>query len=615
MESKISTDMLEEARIKELVSSVEEDFKKRQKERLSYERQWELNMNFLNGNQYYGISGRGELVTEEKNYFWQNRGVFNHIAPIMESRLSKLARVTPTVSIRPRSDDDKDVNSAYLAEKLLESAFKNADFNQVAKRVTVWSETCGTGFYKIVWNNDLGGQVGNVNGENVYEGDVSVISVSPFEIFPDNLYTEKLENCGSIIHAKAIPSYKVKEIYGVNVNGTDIDVYDLSKDSERSNGKKGRKTVSDSVVVIEKYQAPTEEYPNGRLITVADGKLLYLGDLPYYGKDKRDRKFPFVKQESMVASGCFFGSSIIERLIPVQKAYNAVKNRKHEFLNRLSNGVMTVEDGSLDVDDLAGEGLPPGKILVYRQGSKAPEMMTDAMVPPDFSDEEKKLLNEFVSVSGVSDVSSSSENAKLSSGSALQILISQDNERLTANAEIIRNCYLECAKHILRLYYQFTSHVRVVKALDTFDRTKIYYVDKKVASSNDVYIEGENELLYTPTQKKEMILNLYNSGLLSDENGKVSIATKEKVLSLIGYKDLDGRKGLTRLQEEKAQNENERIRKEQLPVEEIDEHSVHINEHIRYVLSEYSELKEEEKQRFFAHVKEHKEKMEIKTED
>ena len=43
---------------------------------------------------------------------------------------------------------------------------------------------------------------------------------------------------------------------------------------------------------------------------------------------------------------------MVERAIPVQRAYNAVKNRKHEFLNRIAMGVLTVEDGSVDTDNL-----------------------------------------------------------------------------------------------------------------------------------------------------------------------------------------------------------------------------------------------------------------------
>ena len=92
-----------------------------------------------------------------------------------------------------------------------------------------------------------------------------------------------------------------------------------------------------------------------------------------------------------------------------------------------------------------------------------------------------------------------------------------------------------------------------------------------------------------------------------------------KVLTLLGYKDLDYKKGMSRLQEEKAQNENAVMRKNEISVEEIDDHAIHVDEHVRYVLSEYAELTEEVKQRYFAHIKAHKEKIngekEIQTED
>lgn len=602
--------------VSEIVAEVKADFKKRQEERLSYERQWEVNLNFLRGNQYCGINGRNEVVTEEKGYFWQNRGVFNHIAPLIESRLAKLSRVNPRVYVRPKSDDDKDVVDADLAERVISYAFDKNDIKKVVKKATAWSETCGTSFYKIVWNNDGGKLVGEVDGKSVYEGEVQISALSPFEIFPDSITNEKIENCASIIHAKAVKAKTVEEIYGVAVKGEPINVYDLSTISVQTAGKSTpEKTISDSVVVIERYEAPTKEFPNGRLITVADDKLLYYGEMPYVAWDKGNRAYPFVKQECVEVPGSFFGTSVIERLIPVQRAYNAVKNRKHEFLNRLSNGVMTVEDGAVDLDDLESEGLPPGKVLVYRQGAKPPEMMSDALVPPDFSDEEEKLINEFVNISGVSDVSSSSKNANLSSGSALELLISQDNERLTVSAEIIRNCYLSIAKKSIHLYRQFTPEIKVITADTGEKKVKVYYAGKGALSSDTVYLESENELLYTENQKKEMIFKLYESGILSNDDGKLSPTTKEKVLDLLGYKDLDYRKGLSKLQVEKAQKENAVIRKQGLDVEIIDDHAIHIDEHVRYILSEYDELTEEEKSRLFSHVELHKSKITLKTED
>ncbi len=587
----------------ELVKEVEGDFENRRKERLCCERQWELNMNFLSGNQYCDLNSRGEIEKEGKTYYWQNRGVYNHIAPIIDSRIAKFSRIQTSVSVRPKSDDDKDVASANVAEKLLLNAFKQCDFDAVIRKVTAWSETCGTGFYKVVWNNSIGEKIGEVDGNEVFEGNVCVLPVSPFEIFPDSLYNEELGDCDSIIHARALTVKDVYEKYGVRVKGGKVKVYNLTKNATYLNSED---VLNDAVIVIERYEKPSSEFPFGRLITVAGGKLLYCGDLPYVNGSGGTRAFPFVKQSSLIKAGAFFGISVIDRLIPVQRAFNAVKNRKHEFMNRLSMGIMSVEDGSVDLDDLAEEGLSPGKILVYRQGSKAPEIMAETSMPDDFDKEEERLVNEFVTISGVSDVTSSSSNASLSSGTALQILVDQDNSRLVMTAEEIRRSILEVSRQIIRLYAQFTEGVRVVKANDVFNKTRVYYVDGKAVGSDDVYLESENELLYTHNQRKDMIFKLYNSGLLFDDEGKLRTSTKEKVLSLLGYKDLDYQKGLSRLHEEKAIEENEKLRTSEVDVDEIDDHSIHVDEHTRYLLSEYSSVSKEQKQRFIEHINKHK---------
>ena len=593
----------------DVVKEVKLDFEKRQKERKFYERQWELNMNFVEGNQYCDINKRGEVISSNDGFYWQNKEVFNHIAPIVELRLSKFSRITPIIAIRPKTDDDLDVKNANTTEKLLSDAFDKADIRSAVKKATVWSETCGSSFYKIVWNNMGGNVLGSVNGNPVYEGDVEIIPISPFEIFPDNLYSHELCDCQSIIHARAVSTKEIKEKYGVNLVGEDIDVFNLSK-SKSYIGGEDSSIMSSSVVVIEKYEKPNSEFPNGRLITVAGDKLLYYGELPYLNGKNGSRTFPFVKQDCVESAGGFFGNSIVERLIPVQRAFNTVKNRKHEFLNRLSMGIMTVEDGSCDVDDLESEGLPPGKVLVYRQGSKAPEMLNEITMPSEFDKEEEKLLNEFVAVSGVSDVSSSSANARLTSGTALELLIEQDNERLVVSAEAIRKSYIEIAKQIIRLYAQFLSGVKAVRHKDNEGKTKIIYVDKNNIVSDDAYIENENELLYSTTQKKEVIFNLYNSGLLSDEKGVLRRVTKEKVLNLMGYKDLDYQKGISSLQEEKAQQENQTLKQKQIEIEIIDDDEIHIDEHIRFILSEYNYLTSEQKERYFNHVKEHKQNLE-----
>lgn len=592
---------------KDLIADIKADFNKRRKARAPLDRQWELNMNFISGSQYCGINARGDVVDEAREYFWQNREVFNHIAPLIESRLARFSRVSPMLSVRPKSDDDKDVNGAAVAEKLLSSAFEKHDVESIVKKVTVWSETCGTGFYKIVWDNDGGNAVGETENVPVYEGDIKVIPVSPFEIFPDDLNNEELEDCFSIIHARAVPVREIREKYGVNVAAEDVETLDTINASATNLYENLGE--SDRAIVIEKYEKPSSEFKNGRLITVAGDKLLYYGELPFCNGKNGERTFPFVKQICLRSAGSFFGASVTERLIPVQRAFNAVKNRKHEFLNRSSVGIMKVEDGSLDVEDLENDGLPPGKVLVYRQGSTAPEMLCGAEVPSEFGEEETALINEFVTISGVAEVTSSTSNIGALSGTALEILVEQDNERLIISAESIRQSYLEIAKQAIRLYAQFSGGLRIVKTRDAYGKIKVFYADKNAIETDDVYLENENELLYSHSQKKDMLFKLYESGLLNDDLGNIRPSTKEKLLSLLGYKDLDYQKGVAAMQTEKAQNENEKIRKSGLETEIVDDDEIHADEHTRYILSEYENLTEEEKSRLFKHLNEHKEKI------
>ncbi len=600
---------------KELIASVVQDFENRRKERLLLERQWELNLNFLKGNQYCGINSKGELY--EKNngeYYWQERGVFNHIAPIMETRMSRLMKINPEVCVRPKTDDDSDVSGATIAEKAISGLFQNIGFKDIVRKTTLWSEACGTGFYKITWDNEAGKEIGILNGKKIKEGDVQITSVSPFEIFPDNLMKEDFNECFSIIHARALSVREIKEKYGVDVLGEAVNLLTLSSDKYSSNSANTPSVLNGACIVIEKYEKPSALFPEGRMITVAGDKLLYYGELPYLnGKDKK-KDFPFVKQESIEGSSGFFGSSIIERLIPIQRAYNAVKNRKHEFLNRLSTGVMMVEDGSVDVDDLEQEGLPPGKILVYRQGAKEPQMMDGFTIPSELNDEETKLIAEFDIISGVSDVSSSSRSNKVQSGAALEILVEQDNERIIPSSERIRDCYLEVARHVLRLYAQFLAGVKIVKYKDNEDKTHVYYLDAKAVNSDETYIQGANELMESSSKRRETILSLYEKGLFNDEEGNVRPEIKEKLLNILGFQDLDYQKGLSRLQAEKAKNENAHIRKNGAPIEIIDDDNIHIQEHTRYVFSEYDELTEEQKQRLYEHISAHKNRHNKKTE-
>ena len=609
---KMAEEAKERARTK-LARDVEEDFGRRREERRSLESGWLLNINFFSGNQYCDVSPFGGVEEEDSRFYWQSRRVFNHIAPTVDSRIAKLEKLKPELKVRAFSDEEGDLKAAQLATGILKYAQERIALQDAISRGLMWSETCGSVFYKVLWDEKGGRQVA-VDGENmpVYEGEVQVTVVPPFEVFPDRLDAEDFDGVQSVIHAQVVSAQYVQERFGVALKGgtvTDIGAY-----SEPSAGKTpvlanyNKAKTEDAVVLLERYTKPTTEFPEGKLEIVAQGKLLYEGSLPYKNGARGERTFPFVKQDCLRLPGAFFASSVIDRLIPVQRAYNAVRNRKHEFLNRLSMGVLTVEDGSVDTDELSEEGLLPGKVLVYRQGGKAPEMLDCGNIPSEFKDEEEWLEKEFALISGVSDLSQNSTPVRVTSATGLQLLLNQDETRLSATTVCIERAMKEIGRQILRLYRQFAGTARLMTLTGENKKTQAYYFNASKLDVNDIQFEPNDSS--SPEEKKSMLLQLYNAGLLSDEEGKISKENKNRILEAFGFGGYENAKDISSLHIAKAGEENLEMRTKEVQADCYDDHDLHITEHTRFLLSEeFKRTKEKEgvKARFIAHIKAHEE--------
>ena len=602
-------------REKKLVAEIVADFENRREQRRSVENGWILNMNFFSGNQYCDVSPFGGVEQEDMRFYWQSRRVFNHIAPTVESRLAKLETVRPTLRVRAFSDEDSDLKAAKLATGVLKYVQERIDLSQIVSRATVWSEVCGSAFYKVVWDEQGGRQVAvDEQGAPIFEGEVQVSVVSPFEIFPDKLHAENWDDVGSLIHAKVVSAGYVFEKFGVALKGEELSQVAAFSYSQPTagklpfmNGGVQYATENDAVILIERYTRPCAAFPKGRVEIVAGDRLLFEGDLPYQNGERGERDFPFVKQDCMRLPGAFFGASIVDRLIPVQRAYNAVRNRKHEFLNRLSMGVLTVEDGAVDVDELAEEGLLPGKVLVYRQGGKAPEMLDCGKMPTEFAAEEEWLEKEFALISGVSDLSQNSTPARVTSATGLQLFLEQDEARLSATIYNVERAMKAVARQTLRLYRQCAGNARLMTLTGENKKTQVYYFNASELAVSDVQFEAAD--VNSPEEKRETLLKLYQAGILTDGDGKLTVENKNRILEAFGFGGFENARDISSLHIGKAAEENLDLKTQAVEVDEFDEHLLHINEHTRFLLSsEYKQMKDKAqvKARVLAHIALHK---------
>lgn len=599
----------------EIVAQVVADFKKRQEQRRPIELNWRLNMNFVLGNQFAEISPKGDIMDVDRQYFWQQREVYNHIAPILETRLAKLARVKARPIVRPVTSDDLDVASASLATKLIDAVCKDNKFVSLLAQANMWSEITGSAFFKVVWDKDAGKAIDQAN--EIREGDVKISLCPPFELFPEDVSIADIDKQSSIMHVKALTVDEVKKIWNKDVKGGEVNVFTF--DNTQVAGGLGYtatlpKIVSekreDSVTVIEKYEKPTKEHPNGRLIIVAGDKLVFDGELPFVNGEDKTRTYPFARLQCLENLANFFGTCVVERIIPVQRAYNAVKNRKHEFMNRIALGVFAVEDGSCDTDNLEEEGLPPGKILVYRQGSTPPMMLAPGQIPAEFSREEEKLLNEFTMISGVSEVTTYSQvPTNVVSGTAISLLLEQDDTRISLTADSLRDCIKRVGKHILRLYRQFAKVPRVKRIVGDNGEVELASFSSGNIESEDIDFDTINEIEDTLSARRAMVYDLLRIGIFADEDGKLSSATKAKLFEILGFGNWEHGNDYKENHLKKARRENFELEKGDVVPDVYDAHEIHIEEHVKLFVSSKCDKGQKLKERVADHIKKHKELM------
>lgn len=271
-------------------------------------------------------------------------------------------------------------------------------------------------------------------------------------------------------------------------------------------------------------------------------------------------------------------------------------------------GVLAVEDGAVDIDELTEDGLPPGKIVVYRQGSNPPVFMDTGRLPSELNYEEDRLMSEFITISGVSEIMRNSQApSSVSSGVALQLLIEQDDTRLSMSAEFIREAVRTLAKMILRLYKQFCEQTRLLSAAGENGELEIYYWRSNDITSDDVAFTTENELNQTPANRRNFVFDLLKTGLLADENGKISNHMRHKILEMLGLGIWENAKDLESLHIKKAKKENFELTKAEVSASEIDDHELHIQEHIKFMLSDEFKKYSDSEKRFLTHIRHHKE--------
>ena len=617
----------------DIIRRVTTDLEQRKEERAPLELVWRLISNYINGNQYCDIDPETMQIEDiEAPFDYLQRETYNRLAPIYEARLSKLSNIRPSMRCRPATNEIDDIAKAKTSTAILKGTQVKVNFFNILDTANSWMDLLGTVFFYNGWNTSGGkllhmeetltiGDDGKIDKQvnSIYEGELSFGILTPFEVYPDSLQNQEITDCRSIIIEQVMSVDKIYDLYGIRVDGREISTYGVSPTSV-TGGLGYKSTVNtlsiqtrkDSEVVITKMELPSRDYPDGRMtIVVGKSELVYYGELPYKVGECGKKCYPLVKLVAIKKAGSFFGTTVYERMLPVQRAYNAVKNRKHDYLNRAVIGAHTYEKGSIDEDRLLEEGIAPGSLHPRTPGSEPPEPIKNGEFPNVFVNEEQNLLRELEYLSGMSEMAMiSATPSGLRSGKALESIKESDDMRISRTGEMIRSAALEVSRQWLRLYKQFAVAPRILSFTGKNEIANVFWWCSSDVTSDDIIHETENELNDSLENRRQFVLQLLNIGAFNDENGVMDRRAKAKMFELFKFGNWEDAIDIDELHIARSQRENAYFQAGILPqIEPYDNHEMHGQEHDRLILSQEFEVLKQKKpelaQMFIAHRMEH----------
>ncbi len=612
----------------DIVNEIKDKLEKRKSDRRPFELQWTLNSNFLAGNQYCEIN---PYVGEVKEYEFadedREHNAYNRIAPLMETRMANLKSIRYRMQVNPRTNELDDREKAMISTDILRYIQTSSDWDGKCDTILAWAELTGTAFVLSWWDTSAGEVVAKLTYDaeeehserDLHAGDLRYGLLTPWEVYPENVYKEDMEDQESVILEQVMTVEEVKRRYNIDVDGESVDTWTLTPVT--NTGGYGYQTTCYSVsshtvegsVKVITYFERSGEHADGVIATIIGDRLVQYGRNVYGG-------IPIVAVKSKNVSGQFYGKSCIQELIPLQREYNLCLNKIGDFVQTVATNTLLVEEGSIDTDEYEPIANVPGAIVTYKRGYSKPDAMDHSGLPSEVVLHKNQIATDMEYVAGVSQLMvMGNAPSGVTSGTAIENLRQIDSTRLSLTGDNVRAAIKRLAVLWLKIYREFATGYRVCSIAGSNSAGSVTIWTSGDINSYDVEYTTENELKQSPEARANAFIQAYNMGLFTDDNGRISRRDKNRMIEILRAGSGGDVSSEYELQVQNARFENAMFERGVIDnnISEFDDDEVHVEEHKQYILQLKFRLLEKRypayAQAIVDHVKEHQARLDAKN--
>jgi hypothetical protein len=631
---------------KKIASWVKDKYEKCKSDTTGIRNQWYINLAFYKGDQYVQMI-RGKLINtpEIPN---RVRLKINKIRPIMRTQVSRMTSQKPSATVIPSSSEDEDVLAAEAGESVWEHISESEEYQKHLINAAWWASNTGIGYIKQEWDKSFHDEDAN-NGEGAM-GKIKYSSPTPFHIHVPNLLERDIEDQPFVIHAFTMTLEEVNNQFGdkipeghqPTVVGTNeiMETQYLNLKGSDSNAQ------PDSCLVLECWVKPgaSSLFPKGGMAIIVDDCLVWktMDGLPY-----KHKQYPFSKIDD-VLSGGYYSTSVIEDLIPLQKEFNRNRSQSVEVRNILAKPGFFIQEGAVD---LAKWKSTAGQLIPVKPGFQNPQPITYQGLPPTHNQDLDNIKMDMEDISGQHQVSKGSAPSGVTAGTAISFLQEQDQSFMAPTYTSIELATQKTARQSLILAVQYWDEPRLVKATGIDQIISARFLARAdLKNGTDIRMEAGSSLPVSKAARNAFFMDLINRGIIPGDKGLELLnlpnmrsyyaiikvdenqATRENIrlrqtdpAEITGArKEAEDMKGQQLVQmgfvDEMGQPDEmsarqdpvvaqllDKLDKPMLPVNDWDNHEIHIYIHQRFMKSQaFENMDEAIQDEFIRHVEEHK---------
>jgi hypothetical protein len=592
--------------------------------RQPHEQQWFINTGIMRGqhNIEYNVRNATLVVNPPLT---RERHAINRTRAKVVGRRSKFLKGRTKVFVVSATGDSQDRLNARATRMAIDYVWRKQKVESKRRRAVMMAEVAAKGFVWLHWDEHIQGDVmipdeltGQPTRQRAVLGDVVVEVGSPYEILVADPTIPSLGEQPEIMRIKLRRVEDLKQKYpdfAEQIRGTagEEDLFRFEKQIASLNAtgygsgftdmKRGADTSKDAqyALVTEHFVRTCPKYPEGEYrVLINDGLLVKEEALPY-GFSDMDNPYPVVEFTDIPNPNQFWGTTLVEQLLPIQREYNSGREKLAEFIKHGVHPKIIVFKQHRMPPNAWHNG--PGEIieLMHMPGLPQPIIVQ----PPNLAGDLWRALDTFRSeFDDVSQIYPVSEGRAGSSTSGFMTNLLQESGDSIHRPDV--DSHLDALEElVLKIRRLIKLGYSVPRLVTTIGRNMqpdaIEFVNSQVDEAADIKVEIGTGLPDLRAQRLQMLKEMHDGGLFGPP-GTPDASRKFFSLAELGGPDeaIDS----SRLDENQAHIENNEFSNggQIANPEFFDNHQIHLEVHTDLLKSaEARQWPPEQKQAMLLH--------------